>query len=466
MAFLHGIETTTTRIAGVPVTTVRSGVIGLVGIAPIGAKNTLKIINSPTEAVNTFGAELTGFSIPQALKNIYDQGSATVVVLNVYDEATHAVSVAAETQVVANGKVKTAFQPVGTTFTVTNTAGTTTYVDGTDYTRDVFGNVTILSSAISNGASLKITYKKLDAAALTAAHIIGTAGATPTGIQAFVNTKPLFGFDPKILIAPGHLSLAGVPEALIVAAEKYRGVCILEAPNATDYSTAIAGRGASGTVPGWKTGNKRAILCWPNWKAVNSGTGITETRPASQFLAGLMANLDNTAGFWFSPSNREVKGVIEPEVPVTFGLSDQTSQANLLNAAGIVTCINAGGFKTWGNRNASYPASTDVETFIPVLRTSSTIDESVETATLQYLDKPITQGWIDAIRNTVDGYLNTLFGRGAVLGGKCSYDTAKNPPIELAAGHVTFDVEYLPPIPGERITFDRFLNINYLNSLV
>lgn len=469
MAFLHGVETIKRQVGGVPVSVVRSAVVGLTGIAPKGpAGSAITLISSPQQAVDTFGSELTGFSIPQALRAIFDQGTGVVMVVNVYNEATHAVAVTAETQVVANGKAKTAFEPVGTTFTVTNAAGTTTFVLGTDYSRDDFGNITVLNGTnIANGTSIKITYKKLDTSLLTAAHIIGTAGTNPTGIKTFALAGSQFGFNPKILIAPYHLGLSGVAEELIAAADTYRAVTILEAPNGTTYANAIAGRGASGTVNGWKTGSKRAVLAWPNYKVVNNGTSIVEVRPASMYLAGLIASTDESLGYWYSPSNREIKGVTEPETLITFAINDPTCQANLLNGAGICTTINAfgSGFRAWGNRNAGFPAATDPETFISVIRTSDVIDVSVENAMLQWLDRPINQALIDGVRQTVNGFLNTLAGRGAILDGKCLYIPAKNPAIEIAAGHLVFDVDYMPPVPGERITFDRYINIAYLSKL-
>ncbi len=46
-----------------------------------------------------------------------------------------------------------------------------------------------------------------------------------------------------------------------------------------------------------------------------------------------------------------------------------------------------------------------------------------------------------------------------------SYDPTKNPTTELALGHVTFDLEFMPPTPAERITFESFINIELLKQL-
>ncbi|MCV4594392.1 phage tail sheath family protein, partial [Escherichia coli] len=44
------------------------------------------------------------------------------------------------------------------------------------------------------------------------------------------------------------------------------------------------------------------------------------------------------------------------------------SQANYLNGQGIVTSLNFDGWKSWGNRNAIYPTSTDPKDAFRVCR--------------------------------------------------------------------------------------------------
>ncbi len=55
--------------------------------------------------------------------------------------------------------------------------------------------------------------------------------------------------------------------------------------------------------------------------------------------------------------------------------------------------------------------------------------------------------------------------RGALIDGSCRFNAAKNPDTEIALGHLTFDIEYMPPTPAERITFESFLNIALLKAL-
>ena len=67
--FLHGIEIVELDGGAHPVSTVASSVIGLVGTAPKGPVNKPTVITGNLiEAIDTFGDETDGFTIPTALK--------------------------------------------------------------------------------------------------------------------------------------------------------------------------------------------------------------------------------------------------------------------------------------------------------------------------------------------------------------------------------------------------------------
>lgn len=85
-----------------------------------------------------------------------------------------------------------------------------------------------------------------------------------------------------------------------------------------------------------------------------------------------MAAKDVDKGYHWSPSNTEIKGIIGVEKQLTSMINDPTSEVNTLNEAGIVTVFNSygTGFKTWGNRSAAYPTSTNVTNFINIRRTA------------------------------------------------------------------------------------------------
>src|SRR5271170_8025207 len=102
-SFLHGIEVIEVDNGPVPVTVVKSAVIGLVGSAPtwaVQAPATAPAVNSPTlvssalDAAN-FGPLVQGYTIPYALAAIQKQGAGQAIVVNVFDPTRHYTSVAA-----------------------------------------------------------------------------------------------------------------------------------------------------------------------------------------------------------------------------------------------------------------------------------------------------------------------------------------------------------------------------------
>lgn len=471
--YLHGVETVEIRKGARPVRVVKSGVIALVGIAPKGPKQTLTLVQGETDA-SQFGEQLPGFNIPQALDAILKQGTATVLVVNVMADADHLVTETNETKVVTSGKAKLAYAPIKD-LVITNSAGSTTFVAGTDYSIDDFGNLTVIGTAITEGSSIKATYKRLDGTLVSGSHIIGaiTSGVR-TGMKLFQESFTQFGFNPKLLIAPNYSTIAGVAAELTSAASKYRGHAFIDAPLNTTPSGVITGRGPSGSI-NFNTSDKRVVLCYPHMKIINPDPRIADTDsakkvnfPFSAFIAGVQASVDSTLGYWNSFSNKPINGVVGTERVITSSLNDPSTEANLLNENGVVTYFNSfgSGLRVWGNRSAAWPSDTHPSNFVAIQRTADIVHESVEQAMLPFIDKPITNSLISAITETVNGFINDLIGRDALLiGSRCYYDPDKNPAEAIALGQLRFELEIMPPPPAERISFYSFINIALTNSL-
>lgn len=467
--YLHGVETIEVQQGPRAVQVVKSSVITLVGIAPTGPVNVPTLVLSPNDAAQ-FGLEIPGFTIPQALAAIFAQGSATVVVTNVFNSTTNTATVALESKTITAGKLKLAFAPIGAV-SIFLTDGTTpwTGVEGTDYSLDAFGNFTALSAVAANDLVLKFTYKKLDFSTVTSSQIIG---ANTSGVRTGMVTWELifntFGFYPKIMIAPVFVETLAVATYLRTLEPKYRAIGLYDSPAGTSHASAIAGRGPASTM-NFKTSSDRSYLLHPHLTAYDSASDSNVVVPYSAYMAGVMSRTDANEGYWVSPSNHEILGIVGTEIPVTSSINDPATDANTLNENGITTTFTGfgTGTRTWGNRSAAWPSNTDPKNFIPIRRMADIVHESLEQAMLPFIDKPLNQATIDAIRETANGFFRTLIGRGACLpGSRCEYNTEENTPEELALGHVTFDLIFMGPTPAERITFKSYLDINLLAQIV
>jgi len=474
--YLHGVETIEIEIGARSIRQVKTAVIGIVGTAPIHtlplADQTINyptIVLNPRDAALKFGVASPGFTIPAALDAIFDQGAGICIVVNVFDPAVHRAIVAAGPFTFTTDKITLPNQNV-IVATVTNTATTTTYVLGVDYSIDMTkGTISRISTgAIPALASVQIGYTYADPTLVLPAAVIGTVNASGnrTGMQAWQDSYSLFGFFPKILIAPLFSTLAAVTAEIVIQASRLRAIGISDAPIGTTFAQAIAGRGPAGSF-GFNTSSDRMMLCYPHVKVFDLATNTEVLEPYSPRRAGVIAAKDIEKGYWWSSSNTEIKGITGVERRLTAAINDPNSEVNLLNEVGIDTIFNAfgTGLRTWGNRSAAWPTVTHPRNFINIRRVADILHESIEFSLLQFLDMPISNGLIDSIVQSVKAFIQKLIGDGALIGGDCSYNPAKNPPEEIALGHLTFDLDFMPPPPLERITIESRIDLNYLKTL-
>lgn len=461
VAYLHGAETIEVPSGVTPIRASRTAVIGLVGSDYKLPLNEVKVIRNEQDAADLCGEfRNENYTIPKALKFIFAQGAATVLVVNTFDTANMTTEVEDEVQIVTNRKVKLGVQPL-TDVVITNNAGDVTYEEDTDYTVGEDGiTFTFINTAIANGASLKFSYFKADFTAWGNADVIGVSGDR-TGLYAFRNAFSEFGFSPKILIAPYFSSEAAVATVMQTEADYHRAIFLVDSAE-TVVADAITSRGLPASEFG--SNSDRGYYLFPQLEAYNPFADENDFFPYSPFMAGVICRTDNELGYWNSPSNKTINQIFGTETPVSWQINRSDTDANALNENGIATAVNGfgTGMLTWGNRNASFPANSDAYTFLSVRRTADVLHESLEIASLQFIDKPINQATIDAIRDSANAFIRTLIGRGALVDGECTYDPNDNPVTELAQGKLVFRLNFMPPPPCDRLTFKSYLDINLL----
>lgn len=304
-------------------------------------------------------------------------------------------------------------------------------------------------------------------AAETMANVIGGVNSGTgnyEGVHALAGAESVVGFAPRILCAPGFThqrpdDLVNVGEFLanpVVAelvglADRMRAVIIADGPNSVDADAiAYAGDFASA----------RVYVVDP-WVQVLDGDGDVAVEQGSARVAGLLAKTDNDSGFWHSPSNKPIAGIIGLARPVDFKLGDANSRANLLNEANVATIIRQDGYRLWGNRTLS---SDPKWAFLSVRRTADIINESLQRAHLWAVDRNITKTYIEDVTEGVNAYLRTLVNLGAILGGECWPDADLNNATNIAQGKVFFNFDFTPPYPAEHITFRSHLVNDYITE--
>ncbi len=267
------------------------------------------------------------------------------------------------------------------------------------------------------------------------------------GIEAFLSSESIVHVAPRILIAPQfthQLPEDGknpVVAALIPIAEKLRSIIVADGPNTNDEE-AIKWRKS--------VGSSRVYVVDPWVKVLIE----EEILPASPFVAGLIAKIDSEQGFWHSPSNKEINGIVGTSRPIDFTLGNTNCRANHLNENEVTTIIHQNGYRLWGNRTCSNDSKW---AFLSVRRTADLINDSLLRAHLWAVDRNITKTYIDDVIEGVNSYLANLKAQGAIISGKCYATPELNTPANIASGKVYFDFEFTPPYPAEQIIFRSHL---------
>ena len=294
-----------------------------------------------------------------------------------------------------------------------------------------------------------------------ATNVIGGVNVTTgayEGVHAFLGSESANGFCPRILCAPGFTSdrdttANAVVSELVGIAERLRAVIIADGPNTTD-AAAITYRGD------W--GSKRVYVVDPGVKIRNSLGDIVD-EPASARVSGLIAKVDNDKGFWWSPSNNVINGIVGTSRDIDFTLGDANSRANLLNEQEVATIIRQDGFRLWGNRTCSDDPKF---AFLSVVRTMDMINDSILRAHLWAVDRAISRTYLEDVTQGVNDYIARLVAQGALLGGRCFPTVGMNTPANIADGKVFFTVEATPPYPAEHITFFSKLTNEFITEIL
>lgn len=402
MAYLHGVQIKE-GAKGAILTSGDTSIIAVVGTAPIGTVNTVKLITSKEQAKKEFGDDVSGFTIPQALDTIFGYLNAKVLVVNVLANDT-------ATSLIEAGKM----------------------------TLDSDGNV------VTN------IYKT------TLPALVDYTAEIIAGIEMFTQVDDSLGVKPNIIIAPGYSQLQPVFNKLNEVATKIQGFAVADIV-ASDVQEALTAR-ASGT---FNTSSQAVVLCYPQVVRYNAHEATNDNIGLSVHWAACKALRDAQSGYWLSPSNSELVGCGGLTNKVSSSLTDSAADTNLLNGQGIVTVFRKSGTgsRLWGNWTAGFPLNKTTENMIAPRAVRMAIREALVDSALTYLDKNATSITIEMVQEDVNRYIRTLVGQGALVAGECVFEEAKNPNTEIAQGKLTFCLYVTFAASTECITFEEHIEV-------
>lgn len=464
MAYNHGIgaDEQATSVS-TPVAT-ECGLQVVIGTAPVnmvadpaGAVNKPFLCYSLAEAQAAVGYcnDFANYTLCESIYASFQVHSAApIVLINVLDPSKHVKAVAAADFTVTNHAVtieQTGVLP--DTLVVKN--GETTLVKDTDYTVtfETGTGYAIISLVYGTDAysatTLGIGFSALDPSAVTDTDIIGGVDASTgayTGIECVRQVWPKFNMTPGFILAPKYSHSAEVTAALNAKVEKLNGHFECEAVIDIDSSVAKTYTDVSAQKEAQGATNEHDINLWPK-----AGVGDYRLDYSALWAARLAQGARENDGVPARKVSNISAGATGAYLEDGTEIVMDETQANVLNAAGIVTLINDSGWKIWGNNTGCYPSNTDPkDRWIMCRLWFSWWQNSFIRTYKVKVDDPTNYRLVESL---VDDE-NTRFASYApdkIAGGYMEYDETVNTIENILAGHVEFKMHLAPYVPAEYI---------------
>lgn len=311
--------------------------------------------------------------------------------------------------------------------------------------------LTLLSTGAGYGMeSIKVKCRYLDPDMVTEKDIIGSYNmetGEETGIELVRRVYPMFHLSPGLLLAPRWSQKPNVGAALQEKCTGINGVfrceCVLDLDTNSNrkYSECGAAKNQNGYT------DPHTIVLWPELL-------VSEKHMAFSAAYGAMASFYTATNGdipYIYPSNKllGVEGaVLADGTEITL---DQT-QAAYVNGDGVVTVINDGGWRSWGNNTGCYPDITDPKDYrIACRRMFSFVANYFILQYQKRLDASMNRRTIDDIVNSFNIWGNSLVSQGMCAGLRMEYDESENDNESLLNGHVKVKIYFAPYTPMEYI---------------
>lgn len=452
VSFHHGTRVFQSAETPVLVRLAQTAVIGLIGTAPDAdaAKYPLNkpiLILRPQDAAD-LGADGT---LADAIDSIFDQVGCPIVMVRIADAETmpELWSAAVGSQVAFTGvhafrravpdglyKPKLLIAP-GLTQGVPADGVVSIAVTngGTGYAADT---TTVTISGGGTGAKAEAVVS--EAGVITAINVTqpgyGYSGAVTVAIAGA-------GSDATATATKGNVVNPVVAELMGVA-DALKAIAYVDGPDTTDQA-AVLYRG--------QINSGRVFVCDPKVLKWDVEGNAYVPQPSSPVWAACQAKMDLDQGFWWAGSNMGIAGIGGVNRPIEYG-----AQSNYLNEHRVNTIVNIDntGYRLWG----VWTCDSDLLwQFVSVRRTADAINEALEKAYLEFVDRPFTKANLKFMIEAGRAFLRTMQHEGAILPGSDVWLLDSNTNEELAQGIVKLGVKFEPPAPMVDIRITSHRNI-------
>jgi hypothetical protein len=160
-----------------------------------------------------------------------------------------------------------------------------------------------------------------------------------------------------------------------------------------------------------------------------------------------------------------IKSILGVSHPVSFSLTDPTSEADQLNAKGVACIINhKGEFRLWGN--CGLGIETDPRwKFINIVRTYDIMLDSLLESHMWAMDQGITSTYVEDVAISQNIFYSGLKKEGHIIDAKCTADPERSGPDAIESGNIFWNIEWCGVYPANKLTFETRMETAYLKDI-
>lgn len=448
----------------------------VIGTAPVNqAEDPYHLVHSPILASDSsearkklgYSDNWENYTLCQSMKANEIFPVSPVIYINVLDPNKHKKENQEKNYDVSDHQVILEEEGILKETVVIKDESDTTYQLGLDYML-TFSNekliVTLLSTSEAyNLKTIKVTSSSIDPSLVTEADVIGAQNIETmeeTGLELIKKIRPKFMLNPALILAPGWSKYKNVAAAMQAKCTEinnsFQSECLLDldTTKARTYIECEALKKKSGYI------SEHAIVLYPCLLKDN------KIYQYSAIAGALMSyyTITNEDIPSESPSNKllQVDGAVLADG--TEVCLDET-QAETLNASGIVTAINDEGWRMWGNNTACYPDNDQPkDRWIVCRRMFSFVRNYFINTYKKRLDDPTNLRVIDDIVNSFNIWGNSLKSTENCAGLRMEFLDSDNSKDQLREGHLTVRIYFAPYSPMEYILAIQKFDLNAIDS--
>lgn len=443
-----------------------SGLQVVVGTAPVNlAENPAAVVNVPVVCTSLADAkkklgycdDFESYTICQSIyANFAAYAVKPVVFINVLDPQKHKKDNAAKDYGVVNGQVIVDDLTGILMDSVKVKAGEDVLQKDTDYILSFNKKgclvITMLSEQAEALESVTVESSSLDPSKVTKEDIIGgydVKTGKESGLEVIRQVYPRTGVKPALLLTPGWSHIPEVGAVMLSKSRYINGVskaeCLLDLPTTETrlYTDVPKVKEEIGYQ------DEMGIALWPMVEA--GGKRMYYSAMFGAMAAYTDASNGNVPSLYLSNKVLPIDKAVLADGTEVFM---DREQANTLNEVGVVTLINEGGWRSWGNNTSIYPAGTDPkDRWIACRRMFSWMANSLITLYSEKVDSPANFRLIESIVDSENIRLNSYVADGKLAGGRIVYNEDENSVENVLTGQVIFHIYMAAFTPAEDIVF-------------